>query len=166
MTQRSPKWYHILVACLLYPLLFLVVRHIPNPMVPDAIIALNMIIPVLAGFLFGPISGAISGGAGTALSALVYASQFDSLAIFSHTIMGFIAGVVGKSRSEFKTAPTILIGHVLNIVLYTLFGLLTITGENLEPILLGLASEATVDVVAILFVAALLKKPLYCDQRL
>lgn len=50
---------------LAHPALEIVDQYFSNPMVPGAIIALNMILPVLAGYFFGPWSGAVAGSAGS-----------------------------------------------------------------------------------------------------
>ena len=54
---------------LAYPAMQLGIQYVPNPMVPGATIALNMILPVLAGYFFGPWSGAVAGGAGAGIAS-------------------------------------------------------------------------------------------------
>jgi len=151
---------------LIYPAMqVLVIQYIPNPMVPGAIIALNMIMPVLAGFFFGPWCGAIAGGAGTGIAALLTGSIYTALAIVPHTIMGAVAGWTGKYRSEFLTASTILIGHFLNMLLYIRTGVITIPTEKIGVTLLGLATESMIDIIAIVLLILLLKRHLYCKER-
>jgi uncharacterized membrane protein len=79
-----------------------------------------MVIPVVAGIIFGPRVGAGAGFLGTLLNALIYQfvspprAVFEFLAIIPHTIMGAVAGSLrGKIPTPF-IAPTIAIGHVLN----------------------------------------------------
>ncbi len=67
----------ILVFTLLFPVLASLVQYIPNPMVPGAIISLNMILPILAGYFFGPFSGLIVGSTGILLAALLQADKFS-----------------------------------------------------------------------------------------
>jgi len=150
---------------LAYPVLGLVVQYIPNPMVPGAIIALNMIMPVLAGYFYGPWSGAVAGGAGTGIAALLGGSVFDYYAIIPHAIMGGVAGWTGRFRSEFLTASTILVGHALNMLVYIGTGAITIPAEKAGTTLLGLAAEAMVDIIAIVLLIHLLKRYLYCPNR-
>jgi|WetSurMetagenome_2_1015567.scaffolds.fasta_scaffold02429_7 uncharacterized membrane protein len=150
---------------LAYPALELVVRYIPNPMVPGAIIALNMILPVLAGYFYGPWSGAFAGGAGTGIAALLGGSVFNYLAIIPNAIMGGVAGFSGRFRSEFLTASTILVGHSLNMLVFIGAGVITIPAEKAGTTLLGLAAESMVDIIAIVLLLHLLKRYLYCPER-
>jgi uncharacterized membrane protein len=64
-----------------------------NPFIPGAIIAVNMIVPVVGGILFGRACGFWVGLIGTALNALTPAgSLFEVLAIIPHAAMGYTAG--------------------------------------------------------------------------
>jgi len=150
---------------LAYPALELVVQYLPNPMVPGAIIALNMIMPVLAGYFFGPWSGAIAGGAGTGIAAILGGSVFNYLAIIPNAIMGAVAGWTGKFRSEFLTASTILVGHALNMLVFIGAGVITIPVEKAGTTLLGLGAESMIDIVAIVLLILVLKRYLYCPKR-
>jgi uncharacterized membrane protein len=150
---------------LAYPALELIVQYIPNPMVPGAIIALNMIMPVLAGYFYGPWSGAVAGGAGTGIAALLGGSVFNYLAIIPNAIMGVVAGFSGRFRSEFLTASTILVGHGLNMLVFIGTGVITIPAGKAGTTLLGLAAESMVDIIAIVLIIHLLKQYLYCPKR-
>lgn len=150
---------------LAYPALELVVQYIPNPMVPGAIIALNMILPVLAGYFYGPWSGVVAGGAGTGIAALLGGSVFNYLAIIPNAIMGGVAGWTGRFRSEFLTASTILVGHGLNMLFFIGTGVIAIPADKAGTTLLGLATESMVDIIAIVLLIHLLKRYLYCPTR-
>jgi uncharacterized membrane protein len=165
MKQQTKQVIGIAVFTLLYPAMAYIVKYIPNPMVPGAIVALNMILPVLAGYFYGPLSGAVTGGVGTALSALLRASLFDGTAIFPHILMGAAAGWMGKSRAEILSSTTILIGHILNMLFFLRLGVITIPPDRVASTLLGLATETMIDIVAIVLVIALLKRWLYQEHR-
>jgi uncharacterized membrane protein len=143
---------------LAYPVLESVVQYIQNPMVPGAIIALNMILPVLAGYFYGPWSGAVAGGAGTGIAAVFGGSIFNYLAIIPNAVMGGVAGWTGKFRSEFLTASTILVGHTLNMVVFIGTGVIVIPAEKAGTTLLGLAAESMIDIVAIVLLILVLKR--------
>jgi hypothetical protein len=49
MKPPRPQALGLIVFSLLYPATALITQHIPNPMVPGATVALNMIFPVLSG---------------------------------------------------------------------------------------------------------------------
>ncbi len=165
MQSPTKRWIGVSMFTLLYPLGAYIVRYIPNPMVPGAFVALNMIFPVLAGHFYGPFSGALAGCLGTALSALLSGSQFGAFSVFPHTLMGFTAGWAGQFRSEFSTASTILIGHLLNILFYIRMGLLVISADEVGASLLGLLSEIMIDIVAIVLMIFLFKRWLYSEER-
>lgn len=165
MSPRTKRLIGITVFILLYPLLRPVVQYIPNPMVPGAIVAFNMILPVLAGYFYGPWSGAVAGGVGAALSALLWVDMFDGLAVLPHAIMGATAGWTGRTRSEILSAATILVGHALNMVFFLRLGLTTIPSGGAGGALLGLTVETTVDIIAIVLAIALLKRWLYHEER-
>ncbi|MGE5372184.1 MAG: hypothetical protein ACM3QZ_09370 [Solirubrobacterales bacterium] len=165
MNEKNRVWWGIAVFTLLYPLVDLLVRYIPNPMVPNAVIALNIIFPVVAGFFYGTRAGMLAGGLGTAIATLMSGSVFSGLAIFPHLVMGGTAGWVGKNRSEMLAGLTVLIGHGLNILFFVRTGMLKITAENVGSMTLGLATEATIDIIAIILVITLLKRWLYQTER-
>jgi uncharacterized membrane protein len=163
--KKRKRLIGITAFTLAYPTMQLGVRYIPNPMVPGANIALNMIMPVLAGYFFGPWSGAFAGGIGTGIASILSGSIFTVLAIIPHTIMGAVAGWTGRYRSEFLTASTILIGHSLNMLFYLGTGVITIAAGKAGETLLGLATEAMIDIIAIVILILLLKRYLYCTER-
>jgi uncharacterized membrane protein len=148
---------------LAYPLTHFLFAHIPNPIVPSANLALNMIFPVLAGYFYGPISGAVAGAIGTGLSALIGPDMFDMVSILPHAVMGCAAGAIGGTRSQFKAALTIIIGHLLNIFFYWRVDL--ITTDRFGTLFLGLITETTIDLVAIILLIVLLQKKLYNDSQ-
>lgn len=165
MNPQTKRLVGVIVFTLLYPLLRPVVEHIPNPMVPGAVVALNMIMPILAGYFYGPLSGAVAGGVGTAIAALLGVNMFDGLAILPHAIMGIAAGWLGQRRNDFLSSTTIMIGHVLNMLFFWRMGIFTITLNQLGVVLLGLVTETMIDIVAIILVIALLKRYLYQVER-
>lgn len=165
--MQGPKHWHpgLLILIVAYPLTHFVVQYIPNPFIPTASLALNMIFPVLAGYFFGPLSGALAGALGTGFAALLGADLYDAMAILSHASMGVAAGFTGVSRAQFLTASTVIIGHALNILFYWRFGLLQF--EHVSTLLLGLLTETTIDMVAIVLLIVLLQKWLHqpVEQR-
>ncbi|MBN1485728.1 MAG: ECF transporter S component [Chloroflexia bacterium] len=165
MKPKVRRLLGIAVLTLLYPAMAPIVTHIPNPMVPGAYVALNMIVPVLAGFFYGPVSGALTGALGTALSALILADPFDCAAVFPHLVMGAVAGWTGRYRSELLSATTIVLGHGLNMLFFLRLQLLTIAPQEIGSTLLGLTSETMIDIVAIVLACVLLKRWLYHVER-
>lgn len=152
----------LILFILAYPVMHYFVGYIPNPLVPSASLAINMIFPILAGYFYGPLSGGVAGLLGTGLSALLAPDIYDALAILPHAIMGFVAGLAGNSRNQFLAAFSILIGHALNILFFWRFEYLFI--ENPFILSLGLLTETTVDIVAVILFIVLLHKRLYRED--
>lgn len=163
--ERSRHWHiGLIILTLAYPLTHFIVQKIPNPFVPSANIALNMIFPILAGYFYGPVSGALAGLIGTGVAALLGPDSYDLLSILPHTLMGAAAGLVGMNHThQFRTALTIFVGHTFNIIFYWRFGMLDFGHVN--TLLLGLLTESTIDIVAIVLLIVLLKKWLYQEPE-
>ncbi len=155
----------LILLTIAYPITHTLVANIPNPFVAQANVALNMIFPVLAGFFLGSVSGGVAGALGTGLSALVSGDVYDALAILPHAAMGVAAGWLGGRRARIPAALTLLLGHCLNLVFYWRFGLLSL--DHPETLALGMVTETTIGVVAIMFVIIGLQNRLYRepDQR-
>lgn len=150
---------HVGVFAALYVIIGQFVRLIPNPMVPGAIIALNMVVVVIAGILLGPAAGALVGLVGTAVNGFMTpaGNPFERAAVIPHAIMGLAAGLIG-ARSVVAGSLTIIIGHVLNILVFVLIGLLPIAAVTVAVFFVGLAFETAVDLVVILIAVPLLKR--------
>ena len=141
----------------MYVVLGQVVRFIPNPMVPGAIVALNMVVVVIAGMLLGPAAGALVGLVGTFANAISPAGNpFEWTAIVPHTIMGLVAGLVGQ-RFRVLGALTIIVGHVLNVGAFILVGLMPATQMAVTIFSVGLLAEVVIDIVVIMIAVPLLR---------
>lgn len=161
--HKGRPYLGLLIFILAYPAAHFIVQYVPNPFVPDANLAINMIFPVVAGYLYGPVSGALAGLLGTGLSAVVVPDIYDALAVLPHTLMGIAAGIAGKSRQQLLSALCILIGHALNILFFWRYDLLEI--KSAFVLTLGLVTETTIDVVAIIFLIVLLQKWVYRENE-
>ena len=156
MTTRQIAYIAVLAA--VYVVLGQLVRFIPNPMVPGAIIALNMVVVVIAGILLGPVAGALVGLIGTGVNSISPAGNaFEVAAIIPHAIMGFVAGWVGGRVPTFIAALTIIVGHVLNVLVFILAGLMPANQMTATIFSLGLLVEVVVDVAVIVLAVPLLR---------
>jgi uncharacterized membrane protein len=134
------------------------VHRIPNPMVPNAIIALNMTVVVIAGILLGPVGGGLVGVVGTFVNGFYTpaGNPFERAAVLPHVIMGLAAGLAGR-RSVFAGALAILVGHTLNVLVFVSRGLMPVTAISGAMFFSGLLFEIVVDVVLVLFAVPLLR---------
>jgi len=146
----------IAVFIALYAVVGQVIRFIPNPMVPGAIIALNMTVVVVAGILLGPVPGALVGGLGSLLDGVIRGSTYQLWAIGPHAVMGLVAGLLVRINPALA-ALAIIVGHALNIVVYILVGLLPANQVAVGLFWVGLLVETVVDLVVIWLAVALLR---------
>ncbi len=155
MPTRQIAYVAVLAA--VYAVIGQITRFLPNPMVPGANIALNMVVVVIAGILLGPRAGALVGLIGTFVNAVSPAGNpFEWAAIIPHTIMGFTAGVVGASKPA-AASLTILVGHVLNVLAFIIAKLMPASQMAVTIFSLGLLAEAVIDIVVILVATPLLR---------
>ncbi|OGJ20569.1 hypothetical protein A3K73_05285 [Candidatus Pacearchaeota archaeon RBG_13_36_9] len=156
----NPTLIKIFVMILLYILLgqYALVK---NPMVPGAIVAVNMIIVVLAGILFGKEAGLIVGLMGTLINAVIMGNvseaNFEYASILPHLIMGWTAGKLREKNGLFISSLAIIAGHALNIVAYLIAGLMKKADVN--PVFWkGLGYEAIFGIISIVILAWLYVK--------
>lgn len=149
------SWQLIILGVLLYVGLGLMVHYIPNPIVPSAIWALNMVVIVVAGHIGGPLAGALTGGIGTLLNFCLKLPMggpdfYELSAVIPHTLMGLAAGLVRPQHSRLLTASTIAIGHGLNLLFFGIGGLLPWSLFRIEAFWDGLFAEIAVDLILIM----------------
>jgi uncharacterized membrane protein len=129
-----------------------------NPVIPGAVIAVSMIIPVLAGILFGRNVGLSVGLIGTVLNAVSPAgSLFEFTSIVPHGVMGFCAGLIKEKFPTLIAAGSIIIGHLLNIFMFGIFGLLDIELLYRFNFWFGIASESLIEILAVIVLTVVYK---------
>lgn len=112
----------------------------------------------MAGYLIGPYGGAMTGGLGVGLNAVINGSPITVTALFPIIIMGFAAGYIGKNPNVILTSLTIIIGHSLNILYFARLGLISDLWEKYFFMALSLLSETAFDIVIIIILITILKK--------
>lgn len=148
--------FQVVLPVVLYVLLGNARSIQPNPFIPGAIIAVNMVVPVLAGILFGRVPGLLTGLLGTLLNAITPAgSVFELLSIVPHGIMGWVAGHFRERLPTVFLACSLIVGHGLNILVYVLFGALSITSLFHLAFWYGLIYETFAGVIAVTILAGI-----------
>ncbi|PRR82743.1 ECF transporter S component [Clostridium vincentii] len=165
MKKISRRQVGIVIFIFLYPIANIFLNNVPNPMVPESFIALNMIFPILCGFLYGPKSGFISGALGLGISTLIFGSLYDAAGVLPCSIMGYVAGVIGKKGVEFTSSLSIFLGHTLNLIFFYRMGFMKFNINEFGPVFLGVIAESTIDILAIVLLGYLLKKKFYEVNR-
>jgi uncharacterized membrane protein len=155
MSTRQISYIAVLAA--LYVVVGQLVRFLPNPMVPGAIIALNMVVVVIAGILLGPLPGALVGLIGTFVNAISPAGNpFEWAAIVPHAVMGYSAGLARRAPVVLA-ALTIIVGHALNILAFVIARLLPANQVTATVFSAGLLLEIIIGVVVISLAVPLLR---------
>jgi LytS/YehU family sensor histidine kinase len=140
----------IIVLVILYVLLGNIPQIQQNPIIRDATLAVNMIIVVLAGVLFGRKVGLSVGLFGTFFNALSPAGNaFEFAAIVPHIIMGWTAGALKENTSVFWGSLAIILGHLLNILVFLMAGLITLGVISSNTFWYGLGFEALLGIVSV-----------------
>jgi len=154
--SRQERLFQVVLPAILYVLLGNARSIQPNPFIPGAIIAVNMVIPVLTGILFGRVAGLLVGLLGTLLNAVSPAgSLFEFLSIVPHGIMGWVAGYFRERAPTPILACAVIIGHGLNILMYVLFGVLSFAALLHLAFWYGLAYETFAGVIAVTILAGI-----------
>ena len=125
-----------------------------NPFMPSAVIKVNMIVPIIAGILFGWRVGLLTGGFGTLLNALITGSPFEFLSIFSHALIGFLPGLFRKKVPPYFLAWFLILGNAINITLFFVYGLMPKIRPNYWY---GIAYELFIGILSIIVITTLFK---------
>jgi signal transduction histidine kinase len=146
----------LLVFILIYPFLRLcITQHIENPVISDGILALDMVLPVVAGILFGPRMGLLAGLFGASITYLISLPSgiFDSslilCAILPLGVAGYLSGILSRRYSIFISSLSIALVHPLNIGAFYLFGLRSSSELFTGSVGIGLVGEVMIDIIAI-----------------
>lgn len=158
-------WRSVLLGVLIYVVLGQVVQYIPNPMVPDAIIALNMSVVVVLAYFTGPWEGALVGALGTLGNFLVKSAtggvdmMYELAAVIPHAVMGMVAGYLAQrgERQRVAVATTIFLGHGLNVVAFVSSGLLSWARAFSPDLWNGLLTEGILDMILILLTVSVVE---------
>ena len=159
--ELDRRWIAAGVAA--YVALGFLTHYLPNPMLPEAILALNIIVPVVIGFFTGPINGALVGLIGTAVNFGVQwpisgPDWYEAAAIIPHTIMGATAGYIARQGNRMGTALAVVVGHLLNLISFTVWGLIPLALLLRVDFWTGLMAEITVDLILIALATAVIHK--------
>jgi|GEM_PF-1408902 len=136
---------------------FLIVQHIENPVIPDeGLLALDMVLPLIAGILFGPIAGltvGIFGPGATWLLALLLEPGFDHQLLLG-TILplagaGYASGILARRYSLLLSSLLIFPVHLLSLGCFCAFGFRLPSEVFTESVILGITGESMIDILLI-----------------
>lgn len=145
----------VIIFCIIYVLMGNTRSVHNNPFISDAVIALNMIVIVVAGLVLGVRGGIAVGFFGTLLNSLVYSIFsyeyfiYEILAVLPHMVMGGIAGYLKDRVPLIVSSLSIVIGHVLNISVFIIFGLLSIEVLYSSLFIKGILYEIFIGLIGI-----------------
>jgi len=124
-----------------------------NPIVPGAIVAVNMIVVIIAGILYGRSTGFVVGLLATFFNVMTPAGNaFELAAVIPHAIMGWCAGALKDSTNTFVASLSIIIGHILNIAAFTIIGIFSLSILNTTRFWMGITYETIFGIVAVVII--------------
>ncbi len=134
---------------------------IPNPMLPEANLAFQMVVPVIWGMVWGWQAGAIVGFFGTFGNSLIqfvqgYFNPYETVSILVHPFMGALAGFLTNYHFMLG-AGSIFVGHIFNIIFYLLIGIINVAYVTSPAHLRGLISEGILGFLIVVLAYYLLK---------
>lgn len=141
----------IIVLVIIYVLLGNIPQINRNPIIANATLAVNMIVIVISGILFGSWVGFFVGLFGTFFNALSPAGNaFEFASIVPHAVMGGFAGYLGKRTQPYWASFAIIIGHLLNVATYVIApGLLELVDIQKVHFWYGLGYETIFGIISI-----------------
>ncbi len=166
LSRLGARWKPVLLGVGLYVVTGQLVRYLPNPMVPDAIIALNMAIVVIMAYFTGPLEGALIGFLGTVGNFLfklpMVTDLYELAAVLPHTVMGAYAGWLATRYRESENrkigvALSIFVGHLLNVAVFVGTGLLKTDQAGQPTFWSGIVTEGVIDIIVILLVITIVE---------
>jgi len=141
----------ILVVSILYVLLGNARSIQPHPFFQGTDLAVTMIIPVIAGILFGWRVGLVSGVIGSILQYFSPGGSFlDLYRLIPNAIMGFTAGHL--KFSPVFAAFTIALGNIIIIILFLISNIISIHVLSIPSFWFGFFYEIFIEYVAILLI--------------
>ncbi|MGV9197427.1 MAG: hypothetical protein ACOC4M_01145, partial [Promethearchaeia archaeon] len=165
-------WLQIGISIIIYIVISLFSHYLLNPFIPGAIIAIYMTIIVIGGHLQGRRPGLIIGLLATLLSSLFkfFLNDpnfiFEFASVIPHGIMGYIAGALGNRKNSKVSSLVIIPGHLLNLLFFGLFGLISFDRILWIIFHIGFIAETMLDLSIIILGINLFKKHFYNYNRL
>ncbi len=148
----SPWVWQSLILIIIYVLVGNSRSIQPNPYIPGAVIAVNIIIPIIGGILFGKRVGFLTGFFGALSNAIFTGSQFEYIAIIPLALVGFLAGTFNERAPSPVLALLIVLVQALTTALYAIFGLIPAFGRMFW---FGLGYESFIGVLGIVVITTL-----------
>lgn len=143
-----------------------VTQYVPNPFIPGGTFALDMIFPITAGIITGPLGGLSVGLLGPPLTYLLtsfFPVSFDRQLLLVSTVAlafgGFLAGKLAEKYSLLISSFSIALTHLLNLGCFYVFGLRQAEELFNFSIVFGLAGETMIDVLLIYILCRLWFSP-------
>lgn len=138
----------------------------PNPFIPGAVVAVYMVVPVVAGILFGPRSGFLVGLFGTTLNTLTPGgSVFELLSIIPNSLMGLSAGLLKRWFPSPIAASSLVIGHLLRLLSFLIAGLMPLGVLDNLNFWYGTAYEAFFGIIAVLIIIAIYRLAIPSEEN-
>lgn len=156
--RPDPKrdFYHVLILIIIYLLLANAKSLKFNPFIPGRIMETYMVLPVIAGILFGCRVGLFSGIFGTIAASLIPKLNTTGLYdMIPHGIIGLIAGLYKNKIPSPILAFLIIIGQVLKTGIDIVLGNLSLSVALTQNFILGIMYESFIGIITIIVISSI-----------
>ncbi len=148
-----------LLPVLLFVALYLLINHargVPlNPFTAQPL-SLALIVPVLAGILFGRTVGFLTGFFATLIDGFLFGFSAMTLAtVIPHALMGGLAGTLAVRFMAPVSATALFAGHALRVLFFFVFGFLSFSQLSTPAVWLGIFTEGIMGVFAVIILVRL-----------
>ena len=164
---KKEKWNKDLGKIFILILIYVLVANArsiqENPYIPEAVLAVNMAVPVIAGILFGRRAGFLTGVAGTLLNALILFSTqqeawlLEVIAILPHGIMGWSAAWIREILPTPVPSFAVIIGSLLTTGIAALLGRIPLASFTQVEFWQGLGYEALIIIITVIIIVEIFR---------
>lgn len=148
--------YHILLLILIYVLLANAKSLKFNPFIPGRLMESYMVLPIIAGILFGCRVGLLSGILGTITAAIIpKLNTTGFIDIVPHGIIGLLAGLYTNKIPSPILAFLIVLGHIIKTGIDISLGNLSLDVVLQQTFIIGLIYESFIGVITIIVISSI-----------
>ena len=127
-----------------------------NPFIPEWEMTVTIIVPVIAGILFGRYIGLSVGFFGSLINSFSPAGTLlDSLNILPFSVIGFLAGYWNKRSSLSILSVIIILGHILRMILLLISGVIPWTYPFHFDFWAAIGFESIIGMISVVLLASI-----------
>lgn len=167
---KQYRWLVAAVSLLLYVVSGQMMQSITHPLFSETSLRLNIVIPVLVGYWCGVLPGALVGAFGPLLSFLLtlilgQPDFYQVVNVLPYAIMAAATGWKEGHETRLGASLTILIGHLLSVLGYTLAGLIPFSLLGESSLWMGLLAEVMLNLLIVMLCLGVMEQSLVSGTK-